>query len=70
MHDNRNAKYAESGGVWEINIFLSSLLFFLAWKEEGLLRNIRDLNIVTCHTKEEGEYFHVRILRLEQSRIF
>lgn len=46
------------------------LLFFLAWKEEGLLRNIRDLNIVTCHTKEEGEYFHVRILRLEQSRIF
>lgn len=70
MHDNGNAKYAESGGVWEINFFLSSFLLFLAWKEEGPLKDIRDLNTVTCHTKDEGEFFHVKISRLEQSRIF
>jgi hypothetical protein len=32
MHDNGNAKYAESRGVWEINFFF--LLLFLAWKEK------------------------------------
>lgn len=46
------------------------LLLFLAWKKEGLLRNIRDLNIVTCHTKEEGEFSYVRISRLEQKSYF
>lgn len=70
MHDNGNAKYAESEGVWKLIVFLSSFILFLACWEEGLSKNTRDLNTVTYHTKEEGEFFHASILRLEQSRIF
>lgn len=56
-------------GFGKLIFFLSSFIFSL--EERGTLKkNIRDLNIVTCHTKEEGEFFHVRILRLEQSHIF
>ena len=35
MHDNSNAKYAESGGVWEINFFLS---FIFSLEERGTLK--------------------------------
>lgn len=69
MHDNGNAKYAESGGFRKL-IFSFFFSFIFSLEEEGLLKNIRDLNTITCHTKDEGEFFHVRISRLEQSRIF
>lgn len=48
-------------------IFLSPFIFSLERRD---LRNIRDLNLVTCHTKEKRQPHHARILSLEQSLIF